>query len=133
MCSSDLDDTVTCWGEDYGTVGVPPPSGTFVKISAAHESVCGLRPLGNVECWGSNDESQLPPATPEGFDQIAAGEMLTCMLRVDQTVACFGVGFPANTPSGKFVSIDANTDFACGVRPDGTAQCWNDTQIMSVP
>jgi alpha-tubulin suppressor-like RCC1 family protein len=135
LCGLRTDDTVTCWGEDYGTVGVPPPSGTFLKISAAHENVCGLRSNAMVECWGSGDENQLPPTTTETFDQIAAGELLTCLLRGDQSVVCHGVGFTTtNTgPSGKFVAIDANTDFACGIRTDGTAVCWDATSEMAIP
>ena len=94
--------------------------------------MCGLRAGGAVECWGSNDEGQWPAAGAV-LDAIAAGELMTCGITAANRVSCWGNGFSGNGPSGEFTQVDVNTDFACGVRVDGTALCWDDVGELPLP
>jgi alpha-tubulin suppressor-like RCC1 family protein len=132
-CGLRRDGEVDCWGADYATVGTPPPPGPFVSISAGHEHVCAIQGTGRLVCWGQEDEGQMPP---QGLtvDEVAAGERLTCVLRAG-AVRCFGHGFGAGHggPEGVFRQISASTDFACGVRDDGAAYCWDADSLLRLP
>jgi cysteine-rich repeat protein len=45
-----------------------------------------------------------------------------CAIKADRTLACFN---PVGTfPSGTFLQIDAGTEHMCGIRTDGSLECW---------
>ena len=142
-CAIRVEGDVTCWGSSPGS----PPVGPFVAISAAGGNPCGIRPDGRVECWwGAPDavgDEFVPPAG--AFTAISTGSQHACGLRVSGEVACWGsntikwlsgdvvaVWEPkdgtgrARPPRGAFTAVTVGDDHSCGIRPDGSVECWGD-------
>ncbi len=142
-CAIRVEGDVTCWG------GSPwsPPAGPFVEISAAGGNPCGIRPDGRVECWsraGAAVGDEIAP--PAGaFTALSTGRRHACGLRVSGEVACWGsnairyLSFdvivqwepedgsgPARAPRGAFAAVTVGHQHSCGIRPDGSVECWGD-------
>lgn len=74
-----------------------------------------------------------PPSTGEGAaasrvelsfaPQVIVGTDFGCWLKADHSVTCWG-SLEKSAPAEKFRQIAAASFHACGVRDDGTAQCW---------
>ncbi len=137
---------VECWGTSPARSGpVYPLEGEFTSIAAAYNFMCGLRPGGEVECWGVGytsfaDEKFAPPTGV--FKAISAGGGDVCGLRPEGSVECWGNYDPTNEvgksgnwaitylqpPEGEFASVVVGKwggGYACGLRPDQTAECWS--------
>ena len=119
---------VRCWGHGRSK---SPPGGVFTAVSAAGSLSCGLRVGGSMECWGP----RLPPgAFDEGVPWPPAGEFVAlsgdgpmCALRRDGSLTCSILTWGEDddqTPGGLFVAVSVASDFACGIRPDLTLECW---------
>jgi alpha-tubulin suppressor-like RCC1 family protein len=125
-----------CWGAtDKGQS--TPPGDTFVALSAGPIYACGLRPDGTVACWGGVSTA------PEGvFAALIENSTRPCGLRPSGEVECWGPGscyqlvydeytgyycygnYVATPPAGPFRSVAANLASYCGIRTDGTVDCW---------
>ena len=133
-----------CWGSNgWGEATARP--GRFAAIDVGPSLSCGLRLEGEVACWGRNTSGEAEP--PEGpFVAIDVGWMSACGLRADGTAECWGdvravdgteaAGVFAapdfsdpewgdSFPGGTFETIRAAGRIACGIRPDGTIECWS--------
>jgi hypothetical protein len=113
-CGIHPDGSATCWGGDR------PPTGRFSTVAKGSGSPCGIRTDGSIDCWSSSwpleSQGALLPAGK--FTQVTQD----CALRDDRTVACwFGLA-----PSGTFTYLVERQDRngMCGVRTDGTIDCW---------
>ena len=113
-----------------------PPRGPFVAVSAGAGFTCGVRLDGTVACWGYYDNKIRVPL--ELFAE-AAGEYVVAELvpawgedagRVRVLEAYVGLADP---PPGRFVTVAAGFMRACGVRPDGTIECWGSTTAHARP
>lgn len=66
----------------------------------------------------------------ETFVQVAAYSDYWCMLTNSGTLRCDGYDIaqaPAgitDVPTGEFLAVDVNEEFACAVRPTGELVCW---------
>lgn len=75
----------------------------FTWVTAGSDHTCGLTSNGRVYCWGDNTEGELGIGT-----------------RIDAM-------HPSGLTGGGalvFLSIDAGTQFTCGVTETGEAYCW---------
>lgn len=123
-CAIKIDTTVWCWGSnDYGQLGVgdnndrlvPTKVGEvggqpgWLAISAGHDFTCGIRNTGSAPtdrgylyCWGANS-----------FGQLGLGDTT-------------GRNLPRRNGAlaGNWVAVDLGFAHACGVRDNGTGQCW---------
>lgn len=156
-----------CWGDNQeGKLGIG--SGvprvlvptrvagghTFLGLSLALLSTCGLASDGVTYCWGSNRNGQLgigsaapgPFATPVpvansaalGFTQVSASFFHSCALDASGGVHCWGntswfgngalgpvVYEPQPAAGGALLSqVDAGVLYSCGVDGNGVAWCW---------
>ncbi len=80
----------------------------FVSVSAGWGYACGLRESGRLECWRFGGFSE-----PHYREPVAS--------------AMFDLG-RVDAPSGVFSSVSAGVEHVCGVRPDGSAECWGESQ-----
>ncbi len=134
-----------CWGSnDFGEAR--PPPGRFTAIDTGPSLSCGLRPGGEVACWGRNTAGEAEPP-PGPFNAIAAHGTYACGQRADATTECWGStqhltanavarffaerdpsdpAWGASLPGGTFSVIDSRGGTACGIRPSGAVECWNE-------
>ena len=144
-CGLRTDGTVVCWGSNrYGQADAP--SGQFRDVVASPNHSCGLRTDGTVICWGYNHHGQAD--APSGqFRDVAVGDDHSCGLRTDGTVICWGIGCvqtdsgsygfgcgryrQADPPPGRFAAVSTAGVFSCGVRSDGSIECWGVTYLQS--
>ncbi|WP_420437260.1 cell wall-binding repeat-containing protein [Candidatus Poriferisodalis sp.] len=118
-CGIEPDGTAVCWGDD-GRDDAADPAGTFSSLSLgqsrfALDYSCGLRLNGTVSCWPSDRSGG--SAAPSGvFDAVSVGSANSVIRR----------------PDGTLVIWRRN---ACGLRSDGTVECWGDTNtgVNDVP
>lgn len=112
-----------CWGQDlYAQLGngsndldQPSPVAVdmsfmdpdrFISLTAGARHSCGLTASGRAYCWGRDDEGQLGDS-PSSVDRD-----------IPAVVDMSAHGDAA------FVSLNAGTDFTCGVTVTGAAYCW---------
>jgi alpha-tubulin suppressor-like RCC1 family protein len=114
-CGLRRDGTVACWGHNnYGQAG--PPLGRFVVVASGGWHSCALRDDGTVECWGLSKVG----APGEGARSENSGG--ACFIRGPDTTYCWrSAGYE---PDGAFSAISAGAIHTCGLRLDGTIDCW---------
>jgi CSLREA domain-containing protein len=104
---------------------------------------CEVKPDGAVACWGRNKEGQA--TAPSGaFTQVSAGGYHACTIRSgDSKVTCWGSNSipvkscvsetcdtiyidtgQARPPDGAFIQITAGAYHTCGLKFDGSVDCW---------
>ncbi len=111
---------------------------------------CGLREDGSLLCWGNElvyldeDDIQLYDSLkyddgpllspPEGvFVDVGVGRYQACALSITKEVKCWGgLGGGGDYTYGektgqvrRFDSLEVGGWHACGLRSDGTVECWN--------
>jgi len=117
-----------CWGLNLSGQA-SPPSERLTRVSAGNLMTCGLRPDRTALCWG------VPVAVPAGtLRAVVAGDSAVCFVHDDASVSCAQVslappGAPiTQPPAGPFAEVAVGNNHACGVRPDGTVECWGDNE-----
>ena len=113
-----------------------PPEGVFVDLSADSARTCGVRASGVIECWGFDygDPPEGRFVRVDVWDRGVLGNI--CAVAVDASVKCTSDNFidpalanqwgQADAPDGEFVDVSVAERFSCGLRTDGSAQCWGD-------
>ncbi len=121
-----------CWGSQAAIY--PPPNGTHTALTTIQgRGFAAIAPNGSIATW--NGPSGLPTVpTGTGFAEVVGNTRGTCArVTSDGSVVCVsgpGWGTPAlPTPNTGFTQIDSVKDSSsyesfCGVRTDGTIQCW---------
>ncbi|MCY3846225.1 MAG: RCC1 domain-containing protein, partial [Acidobacteria bacterium] len=139
-----------CWGDDSWWAASPPP-GRFSAVAAGRKLACGVRPGGDVECWGLHASDHALAGAFESLSLDGHG----CGLRPDGRLAClepeahrrYYVHAPPDGPpkvdyygregepappkgplaraTGAFAAVSGSGSHACGLRPDGAADCWD--------
>ena len=139
-CGVETDGSVDCWGYNY-VVQALPPDGNFISVSSGFHYTCGVKTDGSIDCWGDDDRGQSSP--PDGtFISVSAGGGHACGLKTDGSIDCWGSNGIRNCdsvlqencsevplgqgtpPSDTFTSLSAGGLHTCGVRIDGSVQCW---------
>jgi len=148
-CGLRVDGTLACWEYDYSSGAVVsvdlPVSGKFTAVSGGGSNGCGLRVDGTLACWWHPDYFG-PPA--RGVDLPVSGKFTAvsggwndgCGLRVDGSLACWrnaeGDGDMQSLiedpedrvvdppVSGKFTAVSGGGSNGCGLRADGSLECW---------
>ena len=112
LCGALRGGGIECWDLSEWTEGeeLPEPYRWFdieeeyIKFTEARSHRCGLRPDGRVECWAHHEARLVtdpPPPTPFNADHPLA-----------------------QPPEGVFADITSGWQHACGLRPDGSVECW---------
>ena len=138
-----------CWGQEVLHPMPDPPEGQFVDLSMTHGYACAVRVDSELVCWSPGSSSLMDgdrSAAPQGdgFAAVSVGSGHACALRTDGPVVCWGLNrFGQVDPfdpeegeaalgrdplAGPYVQVSgtAKTDYTpCGIRTDGTVQCWS--------
>ena len=113
------DDHITCWGLGYDhddtnpldrEPPATPPTGPFGAISAGTRHTCALDTRNHAHCWPQHGANG--PGHP-GFPYFDVSEWDAWN------------DSRADPLPGPFTAISAGTYHTCGIRPDGTIDCWS--------
>ena len=91
-----------------------------MSIAGHANTTCGLRPDGRAVCWGENVRSPWFPR-PDSVQVSDSGRRRPRRRHVQWWSAAPG-GY---TPTGRFRSVTAGETFWCGLRDDGSVECWD--------
>ena len=130
-CGLRRDGSVECWGANWWGLDEAPP-GPFVQIGVADTHACGLRAGGEIECWGLEECSE-SDKTWEGVDPQSSYHpkwtghvVMACS--AGESPSDHGQAAP---PRGEFASVSVARWYSCGVRADGSAECWGDSRYQA--
>jgi hypothetical protein len=137
LCGVDASGALDCSIDHTSNPGVEEiwldnaPEGAFTKVSAGSGHDCAIRTDGTLVCWKPWDDAGSALVVPDGQfgDVVNQVETTTqggraCALGVDNTVACFSHTGPVQTPDGFFTQIAVGDGHYCGLREDGSVECW---------
>ena len=126
MCGIRADQRVQCWTWSEAYVPLTDaPEGAFVAVAAGENHSCGIRVDGTAECW--SDISVQDPCV------VAPGAAVECRSSTSVEIDAPGGTFTAISSGGRTecsyspssrVLECASGSFSCGIRPDGTVDCW---------
>ncbi len=140
-CAERADHTLACWGDKARVSRAPavPVLDWSIEINTG----CAIVDDGSVTCWGATQnfnrtapDAAIAPPADLTYVQVAVGRNHACALDTAGEVHCWGatqiegVVFPQASP-GPWASITAWNAFTCGIRADGTAECWHDMPGVS--
>ena len=138
-CGVATDSSIECWGlrwvyENPGGYPFRAPSlaGQFSQVSAGSASTCGLGTDGAIACGGAD--------TLDGpYVDMSSQNEKWCGLLESGQVQCGSNGdVYLNTgqgvrslpsPSGGFVQLQVEHNYACGIRVGGNIDCWSLTDL----
>jgi hypothetical protein len=155
FCGLDEEGGLACWGRvcvgpndsigqeqfpgGYFNGGVPI-AGAMTDIAVGQCQICGISAEQTIQCWpeqgvmlASGMSAALAP--PEGqFTSLSMSQdgVHLCAVGLDKVISCWTDTGVATSPEGEFLSVSAGGDhgpltFACGVRTDGSVDCWDNT------
>ena len=129
-CGITVDGELLCWGDkadDY-IMGLESATGEYVDVDTASLYMCAVRSDGGVQCWDSAGEMDVPAGD---FVSVSA-DICTCALGSDGQVTCwwntddeYDYG-QCDPPDSEFMEIGLGSFHACGLRTDGSLECWGD-------
>ena len=110
-CGLGSDGAVECWGGGSTAGGMEVPGGVFSAVSSGggYRS-CGLRPGGGLACWAWRPEDLSGSFTP-WFDLPLPEEFLA---------------WATLHPGGVFGAVSVGFGHVCGLRADGSVECWGE-------
>jgi hypothetical protein len=123
-CGVRTEGTIVCWGNNAADDNMTLPGGTFKSLGPGGGCPCGVRTDGTIACCkvpsGAPQVVCVTPLPSGPFASIIGDNYL---LRTDGTIAesCASGIAP---PSGTFISVSVGSTMACGVKTDGTIDCW---------
>jgi formylglycine-generating enzyme required for sulfatase activity len=131
-CVVRKDGKMICWPGSYSESDVGTAS-----LGSYHG--CALRNDRSIYCWGSWTIGGLatPPSWIDPLDSISAGGQLSCGMS-GNSVYCWGTQSELEIPSGRYKTVSAGEEHACGLKTDGSIECWgncphNETIPISGP
>ena len=133
-CVEDSERLMTCWGWPIGASDAPTKPVLDWSIEA--DIGCAVLEDQSVSCWGATElfADSDPPALlapPDlAYTHVSVGRTHACAIDTAGEAHCCGrTGFlePFPTPPpGPWSWLASGNQVTCGVRPDGTADCWYD-------
>lgn len=147
-CARRADGCLDCWvgpkpiyyWEEYGVES--PPDDHFASVSLSGGGIlgpcaseadpvshpelgaCGVTDDGELMCWGYwHPDTSFPSVD---LDQVSVGYTHACALDAAGQAYCWGAceHGECEVGEGPYTSIVAAQSFSCGLRTDGTVDCW---------
>lgn len=132
-CALRPDDTLACWGFANAI------EGTFRALDYGGNLFVAVRTDGPLEIWDDGVFGSEPlPVFPFGTYRAASvGPASTCAIDdMDGAATCIRnrAEDPLPVlPEGEWLSIDLQEGSSCGLRPDGTIECWQGNRQHDLP
>jgi len=128
-CALDVDQHVTCFGDDAPAV---PAELRATALAAGDHHACSIARDGKVTCWGNH--AVVPPTTR--MISLSCARQQCCGITDAHDVACWGPPEELREPpAGKFESVAVFGDHSCAAQAGGGTVCWgnNDDGQCNVP
>jgi hypothetical protein len=128
-CALDVDQRVTCFGDDAPAV---PADLRATALAAGDAHACSIARDGKVSCWGKG--AVAPPS--RRFISLSCARAQCCGITDTHDVSCWGPPDDRREPPpGKFDRVAVFDDHSCAVRAGGGTLCWgnNDDGQCNVP
>lgn len=137
QCASCADGTFSASANAPSCIAWSVCSATSTQVqagTATADRVCSCQHNGILTQVTSGRSVCSCPAGTWGADcnltslavSIGWGE---CVLRSDHRVACWGYGTDDEPPATQFQSISSGAGYVCGIRLDGTLECWGENSF----
>lgn len=129
FCGIDADDGLHC-SYDAGSLQVAADADIL-------NMACALTLEGEVVCFGVNDTVTWEGGA--GWERVAAGGLAACAWNEGGAIACEDVFQHVadwSPPSTGYVEVSMSFQAACGMKADGSVQCWgpeSDALITDYP
>ncbi|KAG9138941.1 hypothetical protein Leryth_007566 [Lithospermum erythrorhizon] len=127
-CGISTESGITCWGPNYGSLGIADVSDKFVGLTAGISSVCGiLEESRDVKCWSNNGSNPISSPIGVEFVSLTAGAEHFCGIRQDNhAIMCWGNFNQSLIPKASgFLAIASSDSLTCGIREaDLVLDCW---------
>lgn len=129
-CALRSDGKVECWGRETMS---DVPEGTFTQVAVGGDGACALDAEGVATCWYPVESCGVTMEPLTSFSKIDGGFVHYCGLSSeDGSIECWGAGEgcathdfgQAESRSGPFVDVSAGQYVTCGLRTNGTTECW---------
>lgn len=117
VCGLRSDGSALCWSWSAGEVQ-PASAKQYVAIAMNLYSSCGLERDGSISCWRGG---WVPTGTFIGLSRI---DESLCGQRADLSFTCDSSLTPALPSGTSFTKVTSNGSEACGIKTDGSLQCW---------
>jgi hypothetical protein len=123
-CGVRTDGTIACWGNSAADGNMTLPDGTFKSLGPGGGCPCGVRIDGTIACCKvPSGAPQIVCVTPLPSGPFASIIDYNYLLRTDGTIVEWCAS-GITSPSGTFISVSVGSTMACGVKTDGTIDCW---------
>lgn len=132
VCGIRPDGSIECWGGEFAESVQPIPSGSFVEVQSGWRHACAIDTSGNIQCWGRDMYATVAPppdVTPplEPFTNLSTSEGRSCVLH-GGAAECWGDEWRSvPDPPGTFTQLSTHWYESCGLRSDGSVDCWGST------
>lgn len=117
-----------CGGDPGG--GGPPPAPTAGASNLGGTGAMGGLAQGEGGASATGGGSSTTTILPRS---IVASNQGTCVLDEAGSIQCWGAGstdWPTR-PAGSFVALHTSGDLVCGIRSDGTVECFGEPNIQN--
>lgn len=128
------DGTILQWGDFWGGLGTPIPSGEFREIDGGLFSFAAIKTDGTLAAWGIPFLGNLDVPTGT-FKAVSIGKHANVGIRTDGSLAVWGAGLSVPPLGNDYVAISAREQFALALRADGTVVGWGSAGagLLNIP
>ena len=132
-CAILEDQTVKCWGHDFGDSVAQPPQHFAAKklLLSNNRGACAIGLDDKVSCWGPNQAHQfdIPKNLGPVKDLALRWDLIdgkACALTKSEQVVCWGDGIKESPPNdlGHVVQLSYGVA-ACALNDQGQVKCWD--------
>ncbi|XP_042062936.1 serine/threonine-protein kinase-like protein CCR4 [Salvia splendens] len=111
-------------------------NGTLLTdLTSSNSRICGIHAGAGAECWPMRSGGDAGSSGGVFASSLAAGDDFLCGLSKSGEISCSGVdrNGTGDWPTGKFNVVGAGFRDACGVRGNGSLECWGGNLAGEVP
>lgn len=137
LCVLDEAGRPSCFGTGSGSPEIVPEV-AYPQLVATTNGGCTVDAAGVLECWAATGASAAWETEPVGaFGYVAAASAIEAACATadsDGVLACWGAADFSSVPLAQgFTDVAIGSSYGCGVRPDGTLQCFQLTAAPVAP
>ena len=122
-CGIRTDGAIECWG-DNEVAQADPPHGRFTAVDAGHDHSCAVTVEAAIVCWGRNFHGRTTRLRDGSPLCLPAETLVRLARRRNRRLLGWDHWGETDAPEGRFTAVAAGGGHSCGLRADGTVECW---------